>query len=140
MRFWDSSAIVPVLLDEPATPVVEALFRDDGNQIVWCLTPVEVESSLTRRGREGLEPDMEETARATLGLLSKSWQEVVSLETVRTRALRLLRTHPLRAADALQLAAALVASDERPGALPFVCLDTRLADAARREGFPVLPS
>jgi hypothetical protein len=54
-------------------------------------------------------------------------------------ALRLLRNHPLRAADALQLAAALIASEETPQTLEFICLDDRLALAARREGFTVIP-
>ena len=46
--------------------------------------------------------------------------------------------HPLRTADALQLGAALVAADGDPQSLELVTLDRRLADAARREGFPVL--
>ena len=53
-------------------------------------------------------------------------------------AQRLLRVHPLRAADALQLAAAVVAADGEPGSMPFVTLDDRLALAAQREGFPVV--
>ncbi|MFY9343542.1 MAG: hypothetical protein WAT39_13685 [Planctomycetota bacterium] len=57
-----------------------------------------------------------------------------------TRARRLLANHPLRAADACQLAAALIACRERPDALGFVTLDSRLAEAARREGFTVLPA
>ena len=72
--------------------------------------------------------------------VAETWREVGALELVRSRALRLLNTHPLRAADAMQLAAALVASDERPESLPFVCLDDRLRDAARKEGFKVLPA
>jgi hypothetical protein len=55
------------------------------------------------------------------------------------RARRLLAVHPLRAADALHLAAALIACDERSDVLPFVTLDDRLAEAARREGFDVVP-
>lgn len=139
MMFWDSSAIVPLLLNEARTPAIVALFREDSEQVVWCLTVVEVGSSLARRSREGLEPDMDETARSTLSRLAASWQEVVSLESVRARTLRLLRSHPLRASDALQLAAALLVSDERPESLPFVCLDDRLSEAARREGFSVVP-
>jgi len=54
------------------------------------------------------------------------------------QAIRLLRLHPLRAADAQQLAAALVLSDFEPRTLPFVTLDGQLAAAARREGFEVL--
>jgi predicted nucleic acid-binding protein len=55
------------------------------------------------------------------------------------RARRLLETHPLSAADALQLAAALVMTEERPTGTEFVTFDIRLAEAANKEGFPVLP-
>lgn len=53
-------------------------------------------------------------------------------------AARLLRVHPLCAADALQLAAARMAAEDRPETLPFVTLDDRLALAAQREGFEVI--
>lgn len=140
MRFWDASAIVPLIVNEAATPSVEALFREDPGQVVWCLTEVEVHSALARRDRDGsLEREPGVTARESLEELARSWEEVVVLDTVRSRAIRLLRAHPLRVTDALQLAAALVVCDERPEGLPFVSLDDRLSDAARKEGFPVLP-
>lgn len=44
----------------------------------------------------------------------------------------------LRAADALQLAAALAAAENNPSALSIVTLDDRLAEAAEREGFPLM--
>jgi uncharacterized protein len=50
----------------------------------------------------------------------------------------LLSVHDLPAADALQLAAALVVTQERPQLLSFACLDGRLLSAARKEGFEVL--
>jgi len=59
---------------------------------------------------------------------------------VREQAQRALRLHPPRAADSLQLAAALVAATHQPGALPFVCLDERLDDAAVRERFETYPA
>jgi predicted nucleic acid-binding protein len=48
---------------------------------------------------------------------------------------RFLRVHPLRAADALQLAAAFTAAERRPSSLAFVCMDEKLLAAAKREGF-----
>lgn len=57
---------------------------------------------------------------------------------VRESAIRLLRVHSLRAADSLQLAAALVASDHRPQSWRFISLDARLCGAAELEGFEVL--
>ena len=73
-----------------------------------------------------------------LRALSSGWQEVQPLEAVKETAIRLLRVHDLRAADSLQLAAAIVASEHRSSSLGFVCFDERLAAAARREGFNVI--
>lgn len=139
MKYWDASAILPLLLDEATTPGVQAVYEEDSDLTVWCLTLVEAASALARRSRQSFEADALEIARVELERLAESWTEVGSVEPVRSRALRLLNTHPLRAADALQLGAALVASEERPESFSFVCLDDRLGDAARREGFRVLP-
>jgi hypothetical protein len=140
MRFWDASALVPLVLEEEMTSAIRKVYRDDPRLAVWCLTPVEIESALSRRSREGLEAVGVDRVRTDLRTLSEKWAEIVSLDVVRSRATRLLHTHLLRAADALQLAAALVVCDERPESLSFVCLDDRLREAARKEGFPVLPS
>ncbi len=56
-------------------------------------------------------------------------------DEIRASARRFLRMHPLRATDALQLAAALIAAERRPSTLTVVTLDDRLRDAAGREGF-----
>jgi len=69
------------------------------------------------------------------GALFKAYDTIV---TLRDAARRLLRVHDLRAADALQLAAALAAAEGRPMTLTLLCLDDRLGAAAEREGFPVL--
>jgi hypothetical protein len=139
VKFWDSSAILPLLIDERTSASVAAVYGDDARQIVWCLTEVEAVSALARRERQGGDASDVERARTTLRILSERWEEVTSVESVRTRAIRLLGTHGLRAADALQLAAALVFCDEQTESLPFVCLDDRLSEAARKERFPVLP-
>ncbi len=139
MKFWEASAIVSLVMDEPRTRGLRAMREADPEQTVWCLTEVEIASALARREREGLAADAAEAARRDIARLVGRWRAVTAFESVRTRAIRLVRTHPLRAADALQLAAALVSCEDRPDALPFVCLDDRLRDAARREGFPVLP-
>jgi predicted nucleic acid-binding protein len=116
VRFWDASAIVPLVAIEKETGDCRALLADDSDIVVWLLTPVEVISALTRRLRE-----------TTLKPIEFS-----------ERARRLLETHPLRAADSLQLAAALLTSEENPQGFPFVTLDRRLGSAAEREGFHVL--
>lgn len=139
MRYWDTSALLPLLLAEKQTGAVKSLYENDSEQTVWCLTDVEIGAVLARRSREGLPQERADHVRQDWQTLARRWRPVASVESVGSRALRLAQTHPLRAADALQLGAALVACAERPEALPFVCLDERLRDAARREGFPVLP-
>lgn len=140
MKYWDASALLPLLLDEKGTPAVAPIYEEDPAQAVWCLTEVEVTSALARRAREGLETEAVERARRELKRLLDRSTEIGSVGKVRARAVRLLNTHTLRAADAVQLSAALTFCEEQPGSLPFVCLDDRLRDAARREGFPVLPA
>jgi hypothetical protein len=85
-----------------------------------------------------LDAKMMAIAFARLAKLVDGWEEVQPNHLVRDTAVRFLRVHPLRAADALQLAAAFVAADHRPAWLPFVTFDERLAEAARKEGFPLV--
>jgi hypothetical protein len=74
-----------------------------------------------------------------LAVHAEAWMEIRSLDEVLRRSDRLLSRYPLRAADALQLSAALVAAEDTPDLLPFVCLAGRLRAAAAAEGFAVLP-
>lgn len=139
MRFWDSSALVPLFVKEAATPWARELVAADSQGIIWACTPVEVRSALARRIREGsLLPAQLRDVRPRSEKILAEFSQVILLGPVIERALRVLDTHPLRAADALQLAAALVVSRERPAGLPFVTLDDRLAEVAEREGFPVI--
>jgi uncharacterized protein len=139
VRFWDASAIVPLLVDEPASAAMLSQLHEDAELLVWWGTPVECVAALSRRERDGaLAPAGVTGAVERLRAVAAAWQEVLPGDGVRTAAQRLLRVHPLRAADALQLAAAVVASENDAAALPFVCLDDRLAEAAAREGFPVV--
>ncbi|MDP9191010.1 MAG: hypothetical protein M3P06_04825 [Acidobacteriota bacterium] len=85
-----------------------------------------------------LRPRSAAAARSRLNRFAATWQEVQPSDLLRERALRFLRVHELRAADALQLAAGVAAAEERPATLAFVCLDDRLAAAAEREGFPLI--
>jgi len=141
LRFWDSSAVVPLLVAEAATPAVRALLSEDPQMAVWALTPLEVSSALWRRRRAAeIEARSQAAAERALAELEANWSIVTDVAQVERRARRLLATHPLRAADAAQLAAALLVCDERPELLAFVTLDERLAEAAQREGFTVVPS
>jgi uncharacterized protein len=139
MKFWDTSAVVPLLVAEPASSGREAQLRDDELMLVWWGTSVECSSALQRLCRESaLKPAEVRQAEERLKIFQAHWAEVEPTPVVRQQAQRLLRLHPLRAADALQLAAALVACSHDPATLPFIAADTRLAEAARLEGFAVL--
>jgi uncharacterized protein len=140
VRFWDASAVVPLLTDEPTTATLSRLLRADRHVVVWWATDVECESSLRRRARAGgFDATQLRAAESGLASWRETWEEIAPTAGVRDVALRLLAVHPLRAADALQLAAALKAARGRPSSLSFVCLDRRLADAAAREGLDVIP-
>ena len=141
MRFWDSSAIVPLLALQPRTSDVMGLFEDDPAQAVWWATELECTSALARLRRQGSfqSQDQVDEADARLNSLRVAWQEVQPSSEVKSTARRLLRVHQLRTGDALQLASALVASEQRPETLRLVCLDERLRKTARLEGFACLP-
>jgi uncharacterized protein len=139
MRFWDASAIVPLLIAERATDAVQAVASGDAGMLVWWATEVECASALARLERDdALDRPSATLAFARLKALSNAWHEIEPSDTIRETAVRFLRVHTLRAADALQLAAAFVASDSRPSSLEVVTLDDRLALAARKEGFPLV--
>ena len=140
MKFWDSSAIIPLCLTERASEAVKGLMKDDEDIIVWWTTYIECLSALSRRQREGVLTFGEAgKARAVLSALAATSSEVQPTEMVRLRAERLLSIHPLRAADALQLAAALVWAQEAPRGLEFVCLDQNLRESSLKEGFSIQP-
>ena len=139
MRYWDSSALVPLLVIEDSSPAMERLLAENGAVVSWWGTPIECVSAVGRRERRGSMPAAEVAlASQKLAAIEADWVEVAPSERVREIARRLVRVHDLRAAGALQLAAATTASDRNETPLPFVTLDDRLALAASREGFPVL--
>lgn len=139
MRFWDASAIVPLLMTEAATRPLQTLAAKDPAILVWWGTEVECASAISRLEREGAldEPTVTQ-AFHRLKQLAGAWHEVDPSDAVREAAVRFLRVHPLRAADSLQLAAAFVAAERRPASLEVITLDDRLALAARKEGFALV--
>ena len=139
MKYWDSSALVALVVEEPRSAERRATIRRDSVIVTWWGSRIECASALNRLERGNrFEGDGFDRSMDQLGLLAASWVEIEPLEQVRRRAIRLLRLHPLRAADALQLAAALTAAGEDPERLDMVSSDDRLSAAARREGFRVL--
>ncbi len=138
MRFWDASAIIPLVLEQPASERARTLIASDSDVVVWWGTPVECASAFARLRREGrLSETQEATVSRRLGGMRAGWFEMTPGDQLRAQALRVLRLHPLRAADALQLASALEWSG-MPANGTMVTFDTRLALAAEREGLSVV--
>ena len=141
MIFWDSSAVVPLVVKERQSQYCLELLSSDQEMLVWCLTKVEVVSALCRKLRDGaLDQENFRRAKTRLQELLAHAHEVRAIDKVRARALRLLEVHPLRAADACQLAAALVATQEDPTKVAFLTFDKRLEEVAQKEGFTVNPT
>jgi predicted nucleic acid-binding protein len=138
VRFWDSSAVVPLLVQQERSSRAVAWVSGDDAMVVWTLTPVEVVSALRRLVREGaLSGDASRVAEVRLGEMLDRSHVVIDVEAVKSLAARLLRLHPLRAFDALQLGAALHWTEGNPQGRTLHTLDSRLAQAAEREGFLV---
>ena len=142
MNFWDTSAVVALLVDELGSVSVGELRVRDPALLVWWGTRVECASAIARLRREqALNTAEAERAQTELTTLSSAWGEVEPTGAVRDRAIGYTVRHSLRAADALQLAAASVGlSAIGADSSAFVCLDRRLAAAARVEGLNVFPS
>ena len=139
MKFWDASAIVPLLIAEVSTQRLQALAASDPDMLVWWGSQVECVSALARLERDGaLDPQAAALVFDRLKQLAAGWHEVDPSDIGREVAVRFLRVHPLRAANALQLAAAFIAAEQRPASLEMITLDERLASAAQKEGFAVI--
>ena len=138
MRFWDSSAVVPLLIQQDSSSQAATWAGEDDALVIWTLTPVEVVSALRRLVRDGvLSEDATRVAEIRLAEMMERCHSVIDVEAVKSLATRLLRLHPLRAFDALQLGAALHWAEGHPQDRTLHTLDTRLGRAAEREGFLV---
>lgn len=99
MRFWDSSAMVPLCVDEGASKAARDLLSADGSMIVWWGAPVECLSAFARLRREGaLDEGLRDAARRVLAVLADAWTEILPGAEIRTICARLLLNHSLRAA------------------------------------------
>ena len=139
MRYWDASALVPLLVSEPSTDLARTWLADDSEIVTWAWTRVEIASAIERRAREGaLSRRDRRQVLERLETFADTWDEVTEVLAVRSRASLLLARHPLRAADAGQLGAALLVNEQLDGRpLSFMCLDRRLSEAAELEGLRV---
>ena len=140
MRFWDSSAVVPLLVEQPETARAKRIAEQDPAIVVWWATRTECVSALARLRRDDkIDVGGEARTRRLLFQLSAVWTEIAPGNRLRDRAERLLSVHALRAADAFQLAAALLWSRGKTTGRALVSFDRRLREAAVREGFDALP-
>jgi predicted nucleic acid-binding protein len=140
LKFWDTSAIIPLCIEEQATKIVKDISEKDGAIVVWWGSIVECHSAFGRLRRDGfLNPAEETEVLAILWQLAGVWTEIEPSDDLREITRRLIQNYPLRAADSLQLAAAIVWTNKAPRGHEFVCLDSRLRSAAHTEGFTILP-
>lgn len=140
MRYWDTSALLPLIIPEETSSAMRGFYRLDPVVLTWWGTAVEIESALARRERTGESSAAEvATFRRRLTAVARRWQEVQPTEAVRAAAIAVLGRRQLRAADALQLGAALAARELLPSLAIFLTQDDRLGTAAAAEGFTVLP-
>ncbi len=136
--FWDSSALAPLCMREPSTQRARTLFRQY-SPVVWWAADVELYSAIARSLRFGsIDASEAQSATAALDRIRLNWREIVPGDDVRSMARNLLDIYPLKAADSLQLAAALTWCDNRPAGRTFLCGDKRLAESAKAAGFSIV--
>ena len=132
--------MIPLIFEEPTSPVLNELLTEDKDMAVWWGTWIECSVTASRLRREGfLDESGQEETRAVLDDLATNWLEVAPTNELRLLAMLVSKNHPLKAADCLQLAASLRWCEGNTGDANFVCLDNRLRQAADDEGFDVLP-
>jgi hypothetical protein len=135
--FWDTSALLPLCVRQKQTSQANALYTRYGLG-VWWGTPVEIMSGLTRMKRsKEIDHHQFLAGSQTAQYLADAWESVNPSKKLAAHACTLLELYPLRAADALQLAAALDYFDQTPRGHVFITGDQRLADAARQSGLTV---
>jgi predicted nucleic acid-binding protein len=133
--FWDSSALVPLCVQQKPTPAVKALVIKY-SMVVWWSTPVEMQSAFSRLLRMGqLTPKQFVGAQVRMERIRNGWREIQPGDQLREQAQRLVERFGLKAADALQLAAAQTWRSGKPNGRAFIAADKQLLDAALQLGF-----
>ena len=136
--FWDTSALVPLCVQQKPSPAVRQLLEQH-ELAVWWATPVEMRSAFERLLRmDQLTIPEHAAAGVRLEKLRRGWRELQPSEALRAQAETLLMSYPLKAADALQLAAAWIWCSGDPQSCVFVSGDTQLLEAARQVGFQIV--
>lgn len=135
LAFWDASALVPLCVRQAITPRAVALYKIH-DAAVWWGTPVEIASAMARLLRmKHLDPSEWTKARKFAKRLADSWSMIQPSDALRAKSIDLLDRYDLRAADSLQLAAALEWCEDAPHGRIFLTTDQRLGEAALLSGF-----
>ncbi len=141
MRFWDTSSLIPLTVQESTSALTDQILREDVGIVVWWATEAECVGALAKKFRdERFTDEQVDESLERLAVLIDNWAEIQPTNETRVRAERLLFAHDIKTADAMQLAAALLWCGDDPRTAEFVCQDRSLRTAARREGFTVLPT
>jgi predicted nucleic acid-binding protein len=136
--FWDTSALVPLCVRQKPSPAVRRLLKQYGI-VVWWATSVEMRSAFESLLRmEQLSASEHAAAGLRLKRLRSGWREMQPSETLRSQAEIFLLRFPLRAADALQLAAAWIWSSGTPQQCVFISADAQLLEAAQKLEFQII--
>jgi uncharacterized protein len=139
--FFDASAVVPLCLAQTSSPMARRHYRTFSRQVVAPTTLIEVASAVYRAVRLGLlAPTGVKRAMERLGQLDKRWTEIELTVGSRNLGVEMIAHYDLRAADAIQLASALIWCKEQPRNRPFVCFDHSLSAAASAAGFDIIPA
>ncbi|MGC1437622.1 MAG: type II toxin-antitoxin system VapC family toxin [Terriglobales bacterium] len=135
LAFWDASALVPLCVRQGITPRAIAQYKIY-DAIVWWATPVEIASALARLVRMKQLDSGDWTKACKLAKnLADSWSLIQPSNILRSRAVQLVERYDLRAADSLQLAAALSWCEDVPQGRVFLTVDQKLREAALLSGF-----
>ena len=140
MRFWDTSAIIPLIIEQDYSEEIKNILKEDSNIIVWWGSIIECHSALSRLVREkSLDFDSINYAVKLLNILQQNWTEILPCTILRDQAIRIISVHGLKTLDSLQLASALIWTNKTPANNYFVSLDQQLRVAAAKEGYQILP-
>jgi len=137
--FWDASALIPLCVRQSLTPRATALYKDY-EVVVWWATPVEIAGAFARLLRMRQISGSESAVAAQIArTLADSWSVIQPSDSLLARAIQLVGRYDLRAADALQLAAALEWCENLPQSRALLTADQKLRAAALAAGFEAPP-
>jgi predicted nucleic acid-binding protein len=136
VRFRDSSALVPLLAEEPKTEPARVLYLSDPEVAVWWATPVECASAVARLEREGALPSAAAAESfKRLDALARSWIEVEPVDEIRVTARRRAPGIPVAGRGRPATGGGGDRRRETAADPLVVTLDQRLREAAEKEGF-----